>query len=469
MPRLLLVDDEAGIRRILGSLLRSAGHDVVEAPGVAKARAELDAGVFDLVLTDQKMLDGDGLAVLAACRELDPTLPVVMLTAFATVELAVEAMRLGAFDVLTKPFQPEQVEAVVRRATERTALVRENALLREALLRRTGEHGLIGDSAPMLALGDLIARVGPTHATVLVIGETGTGKELVARALHASSPRAGQPFLEVNCAAFTDTLLDSQLFGHERGAFTGAERARQGVFEAAHKGTLFLDEAGEMSLPLQAKLLRVLMNGEIVRVGSTTPRRVDVRIVVATHRDLLERAKQGLFREDLYYRLAVVPIHVPPLRDRRQDLPALVQHLLVQVAGDLKRPPRTLARAALEKLSRYSFPGNVRELRNLIERASILARHEVIGPADLPGLAEDAASGAPEAGKLDDWLDTLGERNDLRETLTEVERRLVTRTLAASDGVQAEAARRLGLSRSDLSYKLRRLGLAATRDEGEDV
>ncbi len=467
MPRLLIVDDEAGIRRILGSLLRSFGHEVVEAPGLTKARAELAGGVFDLVLTDQKMQDGDGLAIIAACREVDPTPPVVLLTAFATVELAVEAMRLGAFDVLTKPFQPEQVEAVVRRATERTALVRENALLREALLRRTGKHGLIGESPPMLALREMIARVGPTHATVLITGETGTGKELVARALHASSPRAAQPLIEVNCAAFTETLLDSQLFGHERGAFTGAERSRQGVFEAAHHGTLFLDEAGEMSLPLQAKLLRVLVNGDVVRVGSTTPRKVDVRILVATHRDLLDRLKQGLFREDLYYRLAVVPIHVPPLRERRQDTPALAEHLLAQVAADLKMPPRKLAPAALEKLTRYSFPGNVRELRNLIERASILARQEVIGPADLPGLTSEDGAAAGEVAGLDAWLGSLGERLDLRETLAEVERRLVARVLNEAGGVQAEAARRLGLSRSDLSYKLRRLGLVSPRPDGE--
>ncbi len=466
MSRLLLVDDEAGIRRILGALLRSAGHEVVEAPGLTKAAAEIAAGVFDLVLTDQKMHDGDGLGVVAACREADPTLPVVMLTAFATVELAVEAMRLGAFDVLTKPFQPEQVEAVVRRATERTALLRENALLREELHRQTGDHGLIGESAPMRALREMIARVAPTHATVLITGETGTGKELVARALHASSSRPEQPFLEVNCAAFTETLLDSQLFGHERGAFTGADRSRQGVFEAAHRGTLFLDEAGEMSLPLQAKLLRVLMNGDVVRVGATTPRNVDVRILVATHRDLLERVKQGLFREDLYYRLAVVPIHVPPLRERRQDLPALAEHLLARVARDLRMPPRTLSPAALRKLSQYAFPGNIRELRNLVERASILARHETIGPADLPELTPDDAPGA--ATDVESWVAALDERLDLRETLAGVERRLVARALESAGGVQAEAARRLGLSRSDLSYKLRRLGLTASRDE-EDV
>ncbi len=468
MPRLLIVDDEPGIRRILGSLLRSDGHEVVEAPGLARAREVLLAGVFDLVITDQKMQDGDGLSIIAACKDADPDLPVVMLTAFATVELAVEAMRLGAFDVLTKPFQPEQVEAVVRRATERTALLRENALLREELHRRTGDQGMVGESPEMLALREMVLRVGPTNATVLITGETGTGKELVARALQASSSRSDRPFIDVNCAAFTETLLDSQLFGHERGAFTGADRSRQGLFEAANLGTLFLDEAGEMSLPLQAKLLRVLVNGVVVRVGSTTPRTVDVRILVATHRDLLERVSQGLFREDLYYRLAVVPIRVPPLRERPEDIPALARHLLVQVASDLKMPGKTLTPEALGKLSRYSYPGNVRELRNLVERATILTRSDEIRAEDLPDLAGEGDGAEAGAVALTRWLASLGKRPDLRETLVEVERRLVARALSAASGVQAEAARRLGLSRSDLSYKLRRLGISASAEDSED-
>jgi len=467
MPRILIVDDEPGIRRILGALLRTGGHEVVEAPGATRALAELAGGVFDLVITDQKMADGDGLGIITASRDADPDLPVVMLTAFATVELAVEAMRLGAFDVLTKPFLPEQVEGVVRRAAERTALLRENSLLRDELHRRTGDQGMVGDSPAMLALREMVARVGPTNATVLVTGETGTGKELVARALQASSPRAARPFVEVNCASFTESLLDSQLFGHERGAFTGADRTRHGLFEAANLGTLFLDEAGEMSLPLQAKLLRVLVDGVVVRVGSTTPRKVDVRILVATHRDLLERVPAGLFREDLYYRLAVVPIRVPPLRERRQDIPALARHLLAQVASDLKMPGKTLSPDALGKLSRYAFPGNVRELRNLVERATILTRSDEIGAEDLPDLAGEGDGAEAGADALQRWLASLGERPDLRETLVEVERRLVVRALAAASGVQAEAARRLGLSRSDLSYKLRRLGISVSPEELE--
>jgi DNA-binding NtrC family response regulator len=327
---------------------------------------------------------------------------------------------------------------------------------------------MVGESPGMLAVREMVARVGPTHATVLITGETGTGKELVARALQASSPRADRPFIEVNCAAFTESLLDSQLFGHERGAFTGADRSRQGLFEAANLGTLFLDEAGEMSLPLQAKLLRVLVNGVVVRVGSTATRKVDVRILVATHRDLLERVSQGLFREDLYYRLAVVPIRVPPLRERRQDIPALARHLLAQVASDLKMEVKTFSPDALAKLSAYSFPGNVRELRNLVERATILTRSEEIRAVDLPDLGGEGNDAGSGTGSLEQWLASLGERPDLRETLVDVERRLVQRALSAASGVQAEAARRLGLSRSDLSYKIKKLGLSATAEDGED-
>ena len=457
MPNILVVDDESNLRQVIGGVLRRAGHDVVEAGGVVAARAALRSGVFDLVVTDQKMPDGEGLDLLADCREADLSLPVVLLTAFATVELAVEAMRRGAFDVIPKPFLPEQVRAVVDRALEHTELKRENALLRAAAVRQ-GESDLVGDCAPMRELRETVARVGPTRATVLITGETGTGKELVARALHDASPRAARPLLAVNCAAFTDSLLESELFGHERGAFTGADRSRQGVFEAAHRGTLFLDEAGEMTAPLQAKLLRVLMGGEVVRVGSTASRVVDVRLLVATHRDLAERVRAGSFREDLYYRLAVVPLRVPPLRERREDLPALASHLVVRIARELNLPPRLLTRAAIEKLSRYTFPGNVRELRNLIERAMILTHGSALEAGDFPALTADTQS---ETGRSIDAeelsLDALPERIDLRATLRDAERRLIERALSASGGVQAEAARRLGISRSDLSYKLRRL------------
>jgi len=455
MARLLVVDDEANMRRVLASILAADGHEVVEADGVRAAQRAFAESPFDLVLTDQRMADGDGLALLASCREVDPTVPVVVMTAYATVELAVEAMKIGAFDFVPKPFQPDAVRAVVRRACERTELVRENERLRGQVRRLAQPAGLLGGSSAMRAVHDLVARVAPTNATVLVQGETGTGKELVARAIHDASPRAARPFVAVNCAGFAETLLESELFGHERGAFTGADRARQGVFEAAHTGALFLDEAGEMGLPLQAKLLRVLTNGEVVRVGATAPRRVDVRIVAATNRDLNAMVAAGTFREDLYYRLAVFPIAVPPLRERREDVPLLAAHFLALAGRELNTPARSLSAGAIARLAAYGYPGNVRELRNLIERATILARGAVIEADDLP------LGPAPEPEAAEEALFRgLPESVELGSTLHLIERRLVQRALASAHGVQAEAARRLGISRSLLAYKLKALGIA---------
>ncbi len=464
MARILLVDDEDNMRRILSVILREEGHTVTEAAGVQETLQQIARATFDLVLTDQKMPDGEGLAIIRACREADPLLPIVMLTAFATVDLAVEAMRQGAFDFLSKPFTPDVVKAIVHRATQHTALLRENARLKEEVSRLSVADDIIGESLAMESMRQQIARVAPTNATVLITGETGTGKELVARAIHKQSPRAGQPFVAVNCAAFQETLLESELFGHERGAFTGADRARQGLFEAAHRGTLFLDELGEMSLPLQAKLLRVLMDGQILRVGSATPRQVDVRVIAATHRDLFELMHAGSFREDLYYRLAVVPITLPPLRDRLEDLPILVEFLSRQVARELKLIARPVSASALAKLGQYAFPGNVRELRNLLERAFILAQGNEIGPADFVLRSADPRHSAqPHTTATQDpfqaWLDSLPTDTNLRETLEKAESALLVRALQAAHGVQAEAARHLGITRSDIGYKLRKYGL----------
>ena len=373
MSRILIVDDERNMRKILTANLAQDKHAITEAAGVAEARACLSASQFEAVITDQRMPDGEGLDVLACARDLDPALSVVILTAFATVELAVESMRQGAFDFITKPFQPDVVRATARRACEHTELLRENDLLKLTVDRLEGSGDIFGNSPAILAVREMIARVAPTNATVLITGETGTGKELVARAIHKSSPRAQKPFIPVNCAAFTETLLESELFGHEKGAFTGADRMRQGLFEAAHEGTLFLDEAGEMSPATQAKLLRVLTDGKVLRVGSTKPRDVDVRVLVATHRNLEERARQGEFRQDLYYRFAVVPIALPPLRNRREDIPGLCELFCREVSRDLKVPLRRIGKSGIEKLASYDFPGNIRELRNLIERAMILS------------------------------------------------------------------------------------------------
>jgi DNA-binding NtrC family response regulator len=462
MGRILIVDDERHMRRVLGSALALDRHVTSEASGIVEARAQLNAGDFDAVFTDQRMGDGEGLDLLAAVRELDPTLSVVFITAFATIELAVESMRQGAFDFVTKPFQPQVIRATAKRACERTSLLRENDKLRETVGRLEGSSEIHGHSAGMQNVRDLIARVAPTNAPVLILGETGTGKELVARAIHKGSPRSAKPFVAVNCAALPPTLLESELFGHERGAFTGADRSRAGLFEAAHEGTLFLDEIGEMPMEAQAKLLRVLTDGQVTRIGSTKPRQVDVRLIAATHRELTQHIRDRLFREDLYYRLAVIPIPLPPLRERSEDIADLCQLFLQQASRDLKVSKHNLSQKALERLNGYSFPGNVRELRNLIERACILSASAIIGPESFPiagNYDED------QADSSDSWINLVPGTLNLREFLSGAEKKLIERTLKETDGAQAETARRLGLSRSHLAYKISKYGLKPTREE----
>ena len=458
MGKILVVDDEPHLRRILISNLKQEHHEVVEAAGLNEARRAIAEYSFDAIITDQKMGDGEGLDVLAAAREADATLSVVFLTAFATIELAVESMRRGAFDFITKPFVPEVLLASAERAMEHTRLVRENSRLRDTVERLEGSSEITGCSASIRELRAKIARVAPTNATVLITGETGTGKELVARAIHRSSTRAGRPLIAVNCAAFTETLLESELFGHERGAFTGADRTREGLFEAAHEGTLFLDEAAEMSLAAQAKLLRVLTDGLVTRLGSTKTRRTDVRLLVATHRDLKQRVEEARFRQDLYYRLAVVPLTVPPLRDHREDIPELCALFLRQVAQDLKTRPRKITADAMQALLGYEFPGNIRELRNLIERACILSTEEEIRletlPVPGPGKTDGTGHHDYTAPTAEQFAEMMPETHDLREFLASLEKAVLQRALKMTGGAQAEVARRLGLSRSDLSYKL---------------
>ena len=465
MGRLLIVDDEPNLRRVLSSELHLDGHTVDEADGVIAAVPLLAEREYDAVITDQKMPDGDGLRVLSVAQENDPSLPVIFLTAVPTIELAVESMRLGAFDFITKPFNPEVVRATVRRACERANLVRENQLLKSTVGSLLGADTIYGNSAEIKEVRDQIARVAPTDATVLIFGETGTGKELVARAIHRNSRRAQKPLIAVNCAAFTETLLESELFGHERGAFTGADRARQGLFEAANGGTLFLDEAGEMSAAAQAKLLRVLVDGQVLRVGSTQARTVDVRVLVATHRNLEERVQQGLFRQDLYYRLAVVPIRIAPLRERKEDIPGLCEILSAQIAKDLKVRPKRMSQESLQKITNYTFPGNIRELRNLLERAHILGRREEIAADELPLDDRGHTSPGPQNMEMRDWLRTLPASVDLRELLTLFEKGLIERALEHANGVQAEAARMLGVSRSDIGYKIAKYAIGRPVDD----
>jgi len=465
MARILVVDDEPHMRRILATNLQQDGHAVFEAGGVEEARKKIASGEYDAVITDQKMPDGTGLDVLHLVQQDDPTVSVVFLTAVGSIELAVESMRGGAFDFLTKPFLPEALRATAHRATDHTQLLRENIRLRNAVVRLEGSAEIVGRSAGIQIVRDQIARVAGTDATVLITGETGTGKELVARAIHKSSARAAKPFIAVNCAALSESLLESELFGHERGAFTGADRAREGLFEAAHQGTLFLDEIAELSTAAQAKLLRVLTDGQVTRVGSTRPRSVDVRVLAATHRDLEARVRENLFREDLYYRLAVFPIAIPPLRQRREDIPELSEILLQHAAAELKLPRRRLSDDAIRLLKDYDFPGNVRELNNVVERACILVGTDEIGPeafANLERTRDRSRTTGLDAQEA--WIESLPDNVDLRAMLGSLEKKLIERALASANGAQAEAARRLGLSRSDLSYKLGKYDSKATAE-----
>jgi DNA-binding NtrC family response regulator len=454
MGKVLITDDEPNMRRILNANLRMDSNVCVEASSAAEAIVLLSKDDFDVVITDQKMPGGTGMDVLRAVQESDPTISVIFLTAVGTVELAVESMRQGAFDFLTKPFEIDVMTATIRRACERTRLLRENAVLRTTVRKLEGAEEILGVSPGIESVRELIARVAGTNSTVLITGETGTGKELVARAIYRNSLRAQRPFIAINCAAVTETLLESELFGHERGAFTGADKSRGGLFEAAHEGTLFLDEVAEMSSAAQAKLLRVLANGEIQRVGSTSTRKVDVRVLAATHRNLRDRVRDGLFREDLFYRLAVVPIELPPLRERREDIEDLCRVLSSRIAREMKVTGKPLSQDALKKLESYNFPGNVRELGNLLERALILGQHSEMQPEDFP-LPSNASSTnlLNKELSIEQLTAQLPEQLDLRELLAQLERSLMARAIDLSGGVQAEAARRLGLSRSDFGYK----------------
>jgi two-component system response regulator HydG len=460
MGKLLIVDDEPHMRQILSSNLRHEGHEVIEAGCVGDARRALSECRFEAVVTDQKMGDGEGLDVLSTAHEMDPALAVVFLTAFATIELAVESMRRGSFDFITKPFAPEVLIASASRAVERTRLLRENGRLRDTVLRLEGSSEITGRSPAISQLRQKIARVAPTNATVLITGETGTGKELVARAVHSNSSRASKPLIAVNCAAFTETLLESELFGHERGAFTGADRPREGLFEAAHEGTLFLDEAGELSMPAQAKLLRVLTDGQVTRIGSTKPRQVDVRLMVATHRDLGKRVQDGLFREDLYYRLNVVTLRIAPLRERTADIPDLVRHFIRKHGRD-----HAVTQETMDALLEYPWPGNVRELEHCIQHMVAINSGPLLHLADLPTslanyrLARQPRAAAAAANGAAHPCEPLPPSASGILPLHEVERQAILRALEYTKGDRVTAAALLGIGRTTLYRKLKEYAL----------
>lgn len=457
--KLLIVDDELSVRDSLGKWFREEGYEIGTAESASDALTRMAEAKWDLALLDIKMRGTDGIELQRRLHEMDPDLIVIMMTGYASVETAVTALKNGAYDYVSKPLDPDEIAHLVKKALAHKRAEKENIRLRETVAEAIRPGDMVGQSPAMRKVFEAIETVGPTDANVLITGESGTGKELVVRAIHAASMRRFHPLVAIHCGALTETLLESELFGHERGAFTGADRSRLGLFEAAHEGTLFLDEVAEMSPAAQAKLLRVLTDGQVMRIGSVKTRTVDVRVLTATHRDLEQRVKENLFREDLYYRLAVVPISIPPLRERTADVGALCDLFLGQIARELKLPKRRLSGQALLRLQAYEFPGNIRELRNLIERAVILAPGEEIGAEHFPlrtgaAAALEGSEGGREGAMSLGWIEALPPSFDLRNFLSTVEKTLIERTLQSTRGAQAEAARRLGLSRSDLSYKL---------------
>ncbi len=441
MPKTILIaDDEQGIRNALQRLLEFESYNVLLAPDGPGALEKAREEKVDLILLDIKMPGMDGLEVLSHLHEEQPETPVVIISGHGTIQTAVEATRLGAYDFIEKPIDADRILLVIRNGLEQGKLRVENQSFRREF-ERSSE--IIGENPEILAILDTVSKVASTNARVLIMGENGTGKEMVARTLHQSSPRAKEPFVEVNCAAIPEELIESELFGHEKGSFTGAVSRRVGKFEMADGGTLFLDEVGDMSLNAQAKVLRVLQESVFERVGGTETIKVDVRVIAASNKDLLTASQEGAFREDLFYRLNVVPIVVPPLRRRISDLPLLVDHFLQLTGGELGQPPRKLSKRAIERLKEYSWPGNVRELKNLIERVVILAPGTTIEARDLP----EQAGGK----KVDDLFFDKESYGDFRAAM---EKEFFERKLQLYGYNVSKTARKLGMQRSNLYKKL---------------
>jgi two-component system, NtrC family, response regulator PilR len=449
MNRILVVDDERSMRDFLSIMLKKEGYEVVTAENGGDALKTVQGEIFDLVISDVKMPELDGIDVLKAVKEVSPETVVIMITAFATTETAVEAMKLGAYDYIIKPFKVDEIKLIIKKALEKHSLRKENILLRREIESRVGFENFIGKSEPMQRIFSLIKQVADTKSTVLITGESGTGKELVAKALHFNSTRKENPFVTVNCGALPETLLESELFGSMKGAFTGAVSNRQGLFEAANSGTLFLDEISSTTPALQIKLLRVIQEREFKRVGGTADIKVDVRVLAASNSDLQAEVKRGNFREDLYYRLNVIPIHIPPLRDRKEDIPLLVDFFLRKYSSE--RALKKMTPEAMKLLMNYRWSGNVRELENTIERMVILAAGDTIQREHIQDIIKDVRpcpelvpSDIPDAGV------------DIEALLENAEKTLLKKALEKAGGVKTEAAKLLGLSFRSFRHRLQK-------------
>ena len=461
--KVLIVEDEPGLRQMLEILFRREGYTVVAAPG---CRAALEAIMqapqpFPVVLSDLAMPDGSGLDVLAAAKARNATSEVILITAHSTVENAIGAMRHGAYDFVAKPFDASELAALVGKALEKQALALENKSLR-ARVSGLIDTEVLGRSSAMRSVLDLVNRIANMRTTVLITGESGSGKERVARAIHDASDRRSKPFLVVNCGALPEALMESELFGHEKGAFTGAQSKHLGLFREANGGTVLLDEVGELPANLQVKLLRVLQERSVRAVGATQETPIDVRVLAATNRDVEADVSSGKFRQDLYYRLNVIRIELPPLRDRREDIPMLAERFMRRFADEMSKEVNGFTPDAIRALQAYSFPGNVRELENMLERAVALAGSRVIGLGDFPQELSGTA-GAP-GGTL---LDLPEQGCNLDEVMNEVERRLITSSLERTGGVRTAAAKLLGISFRSMRYRLAKLGLSDDEVSGE--
>ncbi len=448
---ILIVDDDSAHRTMLRTLLSGWQYDIIEADDGSTAIEKVKERPFDLVLMDVRMLKVSGLEALDEIKAFNPAIPVIIMTAYSSLETAVEAIKKGAYDYLTKPLDFDKLKITIQRAMEHIRLKQENRILKESLGTHFDRQNIIGQSPAMIQLLETVSQVAASEATVLINGESGTGKELIAGAIHFNSLRKDGPFVKINCAAITETLLESELFGHERGAFTGADKRKEGRFAQAHKGTLFLDEVSEMALAMQAKLLRVLQEREITRVGGDTAVKVDVRVIGATNRNLKNMIKEGSFREDLFYRLNVISLDIPPLRKRRDDIVLLTQHFIQNFAEKNRKQIKGFTPKAIDRLIRYDWPGNVRELMNAVERAVVLARTERIDDEDL-AIIQTPFDQAVESTPV------LEEINEIT-TLENMERTAVIKTLKATDGNKSEAARRLGITRKTLHKKLKKYGI----------
>jgi two-component system response regulator PilR (NtrC family) len=455
--RILVVDDEQSMRELLAIMLKKEGFDVVTAESRAVAAAVLGQGPVDMVVTDVKLPDGDGIEILRHVKAASPETVVIVMTAYGTTETAVAALKLGAHDYVQKPFDVDELKIVVRNALERQELREENVRLKAELGRQHGLDQVIGVSSSMTALFEMVRSIAPTGSTVLITGESGTGKELVARAIHALSPRRDGPFVSVNCGALPDTLLESELFGHMRGSFTDAHQNKKGLFEAAHRGTLFLDEVGETSPSMQVKLLRALQEKKIRRVGSTEELEVDVRVLSATNVPLETLVRERRFREDLFYRLQVIPIRTPPLRERREDVPLLAEHFMKRYAQQMGKKVAKISDQALGILSRYAWPGNVRELENVMERAVALEVTEAILPDRLPDPLRGGGHSPVPAPEI-------GPGFNLDEHIHALEGRLLMQALEKAQGDRANAAQILGVTPRSLRYLIQKHALPTVKN-----